>query len=71
MNKKKSEKSKRDAAIILAAIVIITLGIFISKNPSITGFAVITKETTYSDSLNIRVNESGSAVWNLRKLPVL
>src|SRR3989344_8232883 len=66
MKKKKRDRGKRDIAIVLAAIVIITLGIFILKKPSITGFAVITKETVYSDDLNLRVNESGSAVWNLR-----
>ena len=66
MKKKKRDRGKRDIAIVLAAIVIITLGIFILKKPSITGFAVITKETAYSDDLNLRVNESGSAVWNLR-----
>ncbi len=63
---KKRKGDKRKIIIILAAIIIIILGMNILKKPSITGFTAITKETIYSDDLNLVVNESGSAVWNLR-----
>ena len=63
---KKRKGDKRNIIIILAAIIIIIFGVNIIKNPSITGFTAITKETIYSDDLNLVVNESGSAVWNLR-----
>jgi len=36
------------------------------KRPSITGFAVITKETTFSDNLNLVINESQKVTWNPR-----
>jgi len=64
--KKRNEKDKINIALILAVIVIIALGIFIAKKSSITGFVVITKETTYKDSLNLAVNESKNVTWNLR-----
>jgi len=66
-NEKRGSKNKKlNIAIILAVVVIIALALFIVKKPSITGFAVITKETTYDDNLNLVVNESKNIVWNLR-----
>ena len=66
-SKKRGSKNKKlNIAIILAVIVIIALALVILKKPSITGFAVITKETTYDDNLNLVVNESKNIVWNLR-----
>ena len=67
MYKKAKKRDKKDTIVVftLVAIVILILGFFIFK-PSITGFAVITKETTYSDNLNLVINESKSVVWNLR-----
>jgi len=64
--KKKSDDRKLNIAIILAVIVIIALALFIFKKPSVTGFAVITKETTFDDNLNLIINESKNIVWNLR-----
>lgn len=69
MRKKSKKKSREDrikVAFIIAAIVVIVLGFFMLKKPSITGFAVITKETTFSDNLNLVVNESKNIAWNLR-----
>ena len=64
-NKKRAKNSKKDLAIVLAAVILITLSIVILKKPSITGFAVISKETTYTDDLNLVVNESKKVAWNL------
>ena len=65
ITEKKGEKDKILLGFTLVAVVIIILGFFMFK-PSITGFAVITKETTYSDNLNLAVNESKTVSWNLR-----
>lgn len=63
--KRGSKKERMNIAIILTVIIIIASGIFILK-PVITGFVIITKEDTYSDNLNLIVNESKNIVWNLR-----
>ena len=60
------EIKKLYIAILLAVIIIIALGIFIVKKPSITGLVVITKETEHTDSLNLAVNESKDVMWNVR-----
>ena len=67
MYKKAKKRYKKDTIVVftLVAIVILILGFFIFK-PSITGFVVITKETTYSDNLDLVVNESKNVIWNLR-----
>jgi len=66
-NEKRGSKDKKlNIAIILLVIVLIALVLFISNKSSITGFAVITKETAYSDNLNLVVNESKDVIWNLR-----
>ena len=63
--KKGLDKYKVSIAFALIAVIVILLGFFMLK-PSITGFAVVTKETTFSDNLNLIVNESKSVIWNLR-----
>lgn len=68
---KKAEKrritdKKLNIAIILAIIVIVALGVFILKKPSITGLVVVTKETAHADNLNLAVNESKDVIWNVR-----
>ena len=65
-SRKKRKENKRDIAIILVSIIIITLGIHILKSPSITSFVVISKESTFSDDLNLIVNESKNVIWNIR-----
>jgi len=67
MYKKAKKEDKKDTIVVftLVAIVILILGFFIFK-PSITGFVVITKETTYSDNLDLVVNESKNVIWTLR-----
>ena len=62
---KKGEKDKIIIAFTLVAIATIILGFFVLR-PSITGFAVITKETSFSDNLNLVVNESSNVTWNLK-----
>lgn len=66
---------KINIAIILAVIIIIILGVFVLKKPSITGFAVselvtgfatIEKEATQSDELNLVVDEDKNVTWNLK-----
>jgi len=64
--KRGSKNKKLNIAIILAIIVIVALTLFIVKKPSITGFVVITKETTFSDNLNLVINESKKVTWSPR-----
>ena len=47
--------------ILLLAVISV---IFVSK-PEITGYATLSKETTYNESLNLRVNESINYTWAL------
>jgi hypothetical protein len=51
---------------LIAAIAIIFLSINALKRPSITGYAVITKESTHSDDLNLQINESANITWTIR-----
>ena len=51
MRKKRSDKDKTTIMVVLVVIVITSLGILLLKKPSITGFAVISKESSYSDNL--------------------
>ena len=64
--KKRGVKNKTNIVIILAIMVIVALSIFIFKKPAITGFAVITKESTHDDDLFLVINESKNVSWNLR-----
>ena len=59
-------KKIKKGGIALIILVIIALGFFILKKPAITGFAVVTKETAYSDELNLEVNESKEVAWFLK-----
>ena len=61
-----NSRNNKDIAILLIALILITLVIFISKKPSISGFVVKTKDTTYTDNLNLVVNESKTVTWNLK-----
>lgn len=65
---KKGQKEDSKGKLIglaIAVTMIIILGFFMLK-PTITGFAVITKESTFDDNLNLVINESTSVIWNLR-----
>src|SRR3989344_2615283 len=62
---KKREKNRISIAVVLVAVLIAS-GVLIFKKPSITGYAVLTEEKTYEDSLNLVVNESKKVVWSLR-----
>ena len=63
---KKSKKLRIMLSIALLALAVLALGIFVLKKPSIVGFAVITKETTNHDNLNLVVNESKGVTWTLK-----
>ena len=43
-------------------LLLLISGLFLWK-PSITGHIVLSKETAYNASLNLKINESGSYVW--------
>jgi len=64
--RKKGNSEKDNIKIVLIAIVIITLGIIIFNKAGITGFVVISKETEFTDKLNLVVNESKNITWNVR-----
>ena len=61
-NKLKQQKILFKYFIPFFIILLIIAGLFLLK-PSITGHAVLSKETTYSKSLNLRMNESGNYTW--------
>lgn len=58
--KKKSRKQKFNLYLVTLIIIIIILGIYIVKKPSITGKVILGKENIYSENLNIQQNESGT-----------
>ena len=61
----KSERSLRYGALFVILTLMIT-GLFLLK-PSITGHVVLSKESTYNESLNLKINESGNYTWKLSK----
>lgn len=65
IKEKRIKNKKVNIMIILVAIIIIVLGIFVLKNPAITGFFIISKETVHSDNLELVVDESKEVTWNL------
>lgn len=52
-------------AIPFIILVMIITSLFLFK-PSVVGYVVLSKETAYNESLNLRVNESGAYEWNVR-----
>lgn len=51
-------------------LLLIAAGLFLLK-PSITGHIVLGEETVYSDSLNLKINESGNYTWMLKQQGML
>lgn len=47
-------------------LLLVTSVLFISK-PEITGYVTLTKEETYTDNLNLIINESGNYTWTIDK----
>ena len=64
-HKKKSVKNQSIRAIAIATAIII-IAILVVKKPTITGKAVLGKETIYSENLNIQKNESGIYEWQIK-----
>ncbi len=64
--KKKGAKYNLGLAIALAALIVASIGIFLSRKPAITGFVVVTKETTHTDNVNLLVNESKNVTWDVK-----
>ena len=48
---------------IVLALIITSLFLF---KPSVVGYAVLSKETAYNESLSLRINESGAYEWNVK-----
>lgn len=51
-------------AIPFAVLLLAITSLFLFK-PEITGYATLTKETSYSENLNLKINESGNYTWAL------
>lgn len=47
-------------------LLLIISGLFLLR-PSLTGYVALGKETAYTESLNLKINESGSYKWALNK----
>ncbi len=50
----------------LVILLLIISGLFLLK-PSFTAYVALGKETTYNESLNLKINESGRYNWTLNK----
>ena len=60
------KKQRISNAAIIIIIAIIVLGILLFKELSITGKVILSKETIFSDNLNLEVNESGTYEWQVK-----
>ena len=60
------KKRKLDKSIVFLMIILVVFSILLFKNPAITGKVIQSKETVYSENLNLKVNESGAYEWNLK-----
>ncbi|MBI2649726.1 hypothetical protein HYX04_00255 [Candidatus Woesearchaeota archaeon] len=61
----KAQKPLFAYAIPFIVLALIITSLFLFK-PSVVGYVVLSKETAYNESLNLRVNESGAYEWNVR-----
>ncbi|MBI2649725.1 hypothetical protein HYX04_00250 [Candidatus Woesearchaeota archaeon] len=59
-------KQKIPGSAVILIIALIFLGIFLFQKPGITGKVIQGKETIFSESLNLQVNESGDYEWNVK-----
>ena len=62
-----SKKREFDKKLIFLIIAIVILSVLIFKKPAITGQAILSQENIHSDSLNLKVNESGTYEWQGKK----
>ena len=62
----KVNKSRSSVILISLLIILVLLGVFIFKKPSVTGKVIQSKETVYSENLNIQKNESGTYEWQVK-----
>ena len=60
-----SQKNLFKYAIPVAVLLIVAASLFLLK-PSLTGFVVVAEEKTYSDNLNLKINESGTYEWQVK-----
>ncbi len=52
--------------IIMLAIIAALAGYILLNKPSITGLVVVTKESSFRDSLGLVINESKNVTWNVK-----
>ena len=62
----KAKKPLFAYALPFAVLLLIIAGLFLLK-PAITGYVASSKETTYNENLNLKINESGNYTWNLTR----
>ena len=48
---------------MLILLLLVMAGIFFASKPEITGYVTLTKEKTYTNNLNLVINESGNYTW--------
>src|SRR3989344_9526527 len=61
-----SKKREFDKKLIFLIIAIVILSVLIFKKQAITGQAILSQENIHSDSLNLKVNESGTYEWQVK-----
>ena len=65
-DKKRSAEHKVHRILIFLIVIIVLIGILIFKKPATTGKVILSKETIYSDNLNIKTNESSTYIWQIK-----
>lgn len=64
----KPTKNKRYGLVLFISVAVLVILVALAlKKPSITGKAILDKETIFSENLDLKVNESGTYEWQVKK----
>lgn len=61
-----SQKEGASLILVLTAILIVIAGVFVLREPSISGFAVIEDKGTNRDKIYLTIDESQNVTWNVK-----
>ena len=65
ISKFKAQKPLVKYAVPIIILLLIITSFFLLK-PSLTGYTILSEETSYNQSLNLKINESGNYTWNVK-----
>ena len=65
INKFKAQNLLVKYTIPIIILLLMITSLFLLK-PSLTGYTILSKETTYNQSLSLKINESGNYTWNVK-----